>query len=197
MTGAKTYKQTRNERLATLKKVWSYLKEYRFRIALTLTFATLATLATLYIPLIIGRAIDCIVGPGQVDFVELLAAVEIMGCAAFVAFAQYFMTLNVNRIACGLLETFASTRLRKIEELPLSYLDARQYGETTVGHGRGRFYRRTAARVFAAFYRRRFDRRRFVLYDEYQRSDRAGRRGSHAGVPSRRGLYFKEIVRLL
>ncbi|MGI6400730.1 MAG: ABC transporter ATP-binding protein [Thermoguttaceae bacterium] len=132
MTGAKTYKQTRNERLATLKKVWSYLKEYRFRIALTLTFATLATLATLYIPLIIGRAIDCIVGPGQVDFRGVaFAAVEIMGCAAFVAFAQYFMTLNVNRIAYGVARDVRVDALRKIEELPLSYLDARQYGETT------------------------------------------------------------------
>ena len=122
----------RDVRRATLVKVWRLLRGRRTTLCASLALATAATLATLYIPRLIGRAVDCLVGPGQVDFQGARAAgVTIVGFAVFAALAQFVMTLVNNRAAFGIARDLRQRAFRKIEELPLSYLDGRRSGDVS------------------------------------------------------------------
>ena len=122
----------RDVRRATLVKVWRLLRGRRATLCASLALATAATLATLYIPRLIGRAVDCLVGPGQVDFQGARAAgVTIVGFAVFAALAQFVMTLVNNRAAFGIARDLRQRAFRKIEELPLSYLDGRRSGDVS------------------------------------------------------------------
>lgn len=86
--------------------------------------------ATLYVPILIGRAIDCIVAPGQVDFASIatqltaIAVITVLG-----ALAQWLMNLCNNRITYGVVQDMRCDAFRKIQILPLSYLDQHPVGE--------------------------------------------------------------------
>ncbi|MBR0225507.1 MAG: ABC transporter ATP-binding protein [Thermoguttaceae bacterium] len=122
----------RDARRATLVKVWRLLRGRRATLSASLALATAATLATLYIPRLIGRAVDCLVGPGQVDFQGARAAgLAIVGFAVFAALAQLVMTLANNRAAFGIARDLRQQAFRKLEELPLSYLDGRRSGDVS------------------------------------------------------------------
>ena len=122
----------RDVRRATLVKVWRLLHGRRATLCASLALATAATLATLYIPRLIGRAVDCLVGPGQVDFQGArTAGLTIVGFAVFAALAQLVMTLANNRAAFGIARDLRQRAFRKIEELPLSYLDGRRSGDVS------------------------------------------------------------------
>ena len=122
----------RAARRATLVKVWRLLRGRRATLSASLALATAATLATLYIPRLIGRAVDCLVGPGQVDFQGARAAgLAIVGFAVFAALAQLVMTLANNRAAFGIARDLRQQAFRKLEELPLSYLDGRRSGDVS------------------------------------------------------------------
>ena len=122
----------RDARRATLVKVWRLLRGRRATLCASLALATAATLATLYIPRLIGRAVDCLVGPGQVDFQGARAAgLAIVGFAVFAALAQLVMTLANNRAAFGIARDLRQQAFRKLEELPLSYLDGRRSGDVS------------------------------------------------------------------
>ena len=115
----------------TLRGVFSYLKKYAALLVPFFLLALLDVAGQLAVPLLIGYAIDCIVGAGQVDFSRLFTFfIEIGGCVAVSAAAQWAGSILSNRVAYHVLCDIRRDAFRKIERLPLSYLDARAYGET-------------------------------------------------------------------
>lgn len=116
---------------ATLKKILKYVKRYKYLIALSVISATLVVTSTLYVPIIIGDAIDLIVNKGNVDFVgitNLLFRVGII--VSITALLQWIMNTANNKITYNVVRDVRDEAFKKIEILPLKYIDSHAYGET-------------------------------------------------------------------
>ncbi len=115
---------------ATLKKALKYAKHRRLQILFAAIFAVISTASTLYIPILIGEAIDCIVGEGNVDFTALasyfLQIAVFTGCAAL---CQWLMNVSINSAAYGIVERIRKDAMHKIQHLPLSYIDTHPHGD--------------------------------------------------------------------
>ncbi len=114
----------------TLITVLHYLRAYRLSIALSGLLAAISVALTLYIPIVIGDAIDLIVDAGQVDFdgiLPLLGRVSV--CAIVIALAQWVMSIMNNKITFEVVRDTRSAAFRHMQSLPLSYLDTKPTGE--------------------------------------------------------------------
>lgn len=115
----------------TLRGIFRYLKPYSFYLVCTVLLAIVNVAGSLALPYLAGLGIDCIIGAGQVDFEQLFGIfIAIGGCVALAALAQWLMSLSNHRIAYHVLSDVRRDAFRKIEVLPLKYLDVRAYGET-------------------------------------------------------------------
>lgn len=115
---------------AALKKLLRYIKKYMPLAVLSLLFAAVAALLTLYVPILTGRAIDCIVTAGDVDFAGIFAVIRQMAAVVILtAAAQWFMNLCNNRITYQVVRDLRTDAFAKLETLPLKYLDAHSHGE--------------------------------------------------------------------
>ncbi len=114
----------------TLKKVLKYVKRHGFFMVLSILFAAATVALTLYTPILIGDAIDLIVGRGDVDFVQIGAILLKTGIIIGVtALLQWLMNTINNRITYHVVRDIRNEAFRKIEILPLSYIDANPYGD--------------------------------------------------------------------
>ena len=114
----------------TLKKVLKYVKRHGFFIVLSILFAAATVALTLYTPILIGDAIDLIVGKGNVDFVQIGAILLKTGIIiGITALLQWLMNTINNRITYHVVRDIRNEAFRKIEILPLSYIDANPYGD--------------------------------------------------------------------
>lgn len=114
----------------TLKKVLKYVKRHGFFMVLSILFAAATVALTLYTPILIGDAIDLIVGKGDVDFVQIGAILLKTGIIIGVtALLQWLMNTINNRITYHVVRDIRNEAFRKIEILPLSYIDANPYGD--------------------------------------------------------------------
>ncbi len=114
----------------TLKKVLRYIRPYWVLVGISILLAAVTVAATLYIPILTGDAVDLIVGPGQVDFQGIFAIlVEIGVVIGIAALAQWVMNLLNNRITYRVVRDIRNEAFRKIQILPLKYIDARPAGE--------------------------------------------------------------------
>ncbi|MBO4989001.1 MAG: ABC transporter ATP-binding protein [Clostridia bacterium] len=114
----------------TLSKVLRYVKKYSGLIVLSLLLAVVSVAFTLYIPLRIGDAIDCIVEAGKVDFDAIYPMLLQIGLlAAGVGLSQWLMNLTNNRITYLVVRDLRKDAIRKIQRLPLSYVDTHAYGD--------------------------------------------------------------------
>ncbi len=112
----------------TLKKVLQHLKKYRLLMLSTVILAVISVAATLYIPILIGDAIDLIVY-GQVDFAGITAlTLRVIVISVLVALSQWLMNVINNRMAYFVVRDIRDEAFAKIEILPLSYLDAHSQG---------------------------------------------------------------------
>ena len=115
----------RGKQKSTLGKVLRYIKRYWFYLALSLIFAAVTVTLTLYLPILIGRAVDMIVKAGEVDFDGIWKLLVQMGIMiGGTALAQWIMNICNNKITYYTEEAF-----RKIQILPLKYVDGHSYGE--------------------------------------------------------------------
>lgn len=115
---------------ATLKRLMKYLKHYWFFLIVSLLMALISVALTLYLPILIGDAIDLIVGPGQVDFPGIARLVGIMAvCIGITALAQWIMNACNNRMTYGIVRDVRRDAFDKIEKLPFQYLDTHTSGE--------------------------------------------------------------------
>ncbi len=114
----------------TLRKVMHYLKRYWFLMALSILFAGLTVATTLYIPILVGRAIDLIIGPGAVDFAGIVRILK-EGCVIILATAllQWLMNMINNKITYQVVRDVRNEAFEKIQALPLRYLDQHPSGE--------------------------------------------------------------------
>ncbi len=120
----------KNGQPATWQKVLHYIGAYKYLLALSILFAGLSVALTLYIPLLIGHAIDCILGPGQVDFAALSGImVKIAVAAVITALLQWLMNTVNNKITFEVVRDIRDEAFQKIEILPLRYIDSHAYGE--------------------------------------------------------------------
>lgn len=114
----------------TIKKVLDYIKKYKILVALSLIFAAVTVALTLYVPILTGRAVDFIIGKGNVDFDSLIKiAVEIVVIVAITAVLQWLMGICNNKITYGVVRDIRNEAFEKIERMPLSYIDTHEHGD--------------------------------------------------------------------
>lgn len=111
-------------------RVLRYLRPHAARILLSLALALVTVALTLYVPILVGRAVDGILGPGSVDFSRVSrAAAAIAVCTALTALAQWAMNILNNRVAYDTVRDIRRDAFAHLQTLPLSYLDKRPTGD--------------------------------------------------------------------
>lgn len=114
----------------TLKKVISYIDKYKYYLILSMFFAVITVSLTLYAPILVGRAIDCIVSSGNVDFAEITSILlRLVIVIAVTAIVQWLMNVCNNKIAYNVSRDLRQKAFVKIESLPCSYLDSHSKGD--------------------------------------------------------------------
>lgn len=114
----------------TLKKVWKYIDKYKYFLILSMIFAVITVSLTLYAPILVGRAIDCIVGAGNVDFSEIgRILIKLVIIILITAMVQWLMNVCNNKIAYNVSRDLRQRAFVKIENLPCSYLDSHAKGD--------------------------------------------------------------------
>ena len=118
------------KQMTTLKKVLHRIKPYTSGIVLSLCSAAVSVIMSLYIPVLIGRAIDCIVEAGRVDFARMGSLLtQVVLCALAAGLVQWGMREINNRITFQVTRDIRNEAFRHIQVLPLSYLDSHPQGE--------------------------------------------------------------------
>ena len=113
-----------------VKKVLQYLKKYIPLMVLSLLLAVGIVAFTLYVPILIGRAIDCIVY-GAVDLQTIASIlIQVVIIVALTALFQWLMNVINNKVTYQVVRDIRNEAFEKIQKLPLKYLDAHPYGET-------------------------------------------------------------------
>ena len=121
---------TNGKRKSTIKKVWHYLKNYRFLLILSILMAALTVAGTLYVPILVGDAIDFIIKKGQVNFAAIAKILE-KGATVilFTGITQWIMNICNNHITFHVTRDIRNEAMKKIEKLPLKYIDGHSYGD--------------------------------------------------------------------
>ena len=114
----------------TAARLRDYLKPHSFFVILSLVMAAVTVAGTLYLPILMGDAIDCIIGKGQVDFAAI-RRILLLGVAAAIVtgLAQWIMNICNNRITFHVTRDIRNHAIEKIEILPLKYVDGHSYGD--------------------------------------------------------------------
>ena len=122
-------KQTKSG--ATIRRVLGLIRPYRGQVVLTLFLAALTVFTTLLAPVLTGKAVDFIIGPGQVDFAGLLKlAIAILVTIFVTAASQWLMGVVNSRITFQVVRDIRVQAFAHLEILPLSYIDAHRPGDT-------------------------------------------------------------------
>lgn len=114
---------------STIAKVLTYIKQYRFLLLCSVLLAFASVLLSLYIPVVVGEAIDKIVGPGEVDRTILTLLVRIVVIAVFTAFCQWIMNTINNKITYQVVQDIRNEAFEKIQKIPLKYIDGQSHGD--------------------------------------------------------------------
>ncbi len=123
-------KNKRNSSGKTIRKVLFRIKKYWVFVAVSIIMATITVASTLYVPILIGKAIDCIVGAGDVNFTEIAGILVKVGVViGITALSQWFMNICNNKITFHVTRDIRDEAIEKIQHLPLKYIDGHSYGE--------------------------------------------------------------------
>lgn len=130
------WKMAENRRISkenqknTIKRVLQFIKPYRIYVYLSLFFAFLTVVTTLYAPIITGDAIDFIVDKGKVDFSGLKPLLfRFFMVIILTAVTQWIMSLCNNKITYRVVKDIRVQVFERLNHLPLKYIDNKQYGE--------------------------------------------------------------------
>lgn len=116
--------------METLKKVWQVIDAYRHLLIESIVLAGLSVALQLYVPVLFGRAIDGILGPGKVDFAQVgRYTSQIILLVVLSALFTWAMNLINNQLAFRTVRDIRSRAIRQIQQLPLSYLDSHSTGD--------------------------------------------------------------------
>ena len=117
-------------RRAVLARVLRYIRPHLGKLAVSLLLALVIVALTLYVPILVGRAIDCMIGAGQVDFISLRQIlISIAACIGATAIAQWLQSELNNRVAYDAVRDIRRDAFAHIQQLPLSYLDGHPTGD--------------------------------------------------------------------
>ena len=123
----------------TMKQMLGYVKKHSLFVILSVLFAAVSVALTLYVPILIGEAVDYILAPGHVDFEEILRILLKIGvCVGITGIAQWIMNICNNRITYHVVHDIRKDAFDKLQILPLKYID---------GHSRGEIVSRVIADV--------------------------------------------------
>ncbi len=115
----------------TIKRVLTFIKPYRIHVVLSFLFSFISAAVQLLIPIFCGNAIDGMIGAGNVDMAIVAKAISMIALAAVMgAIAQEIIALCNNRITFSVCRDLRDSISRKINRLPLSYLDSHATGDT-------------------------------------------------------------------
>ena len=123
-------KQKRKVNKGTLRRVLELIRPYAGLVVLTLVLAVVTVVTTLLAPVISGKAVDLIIGPGQVDFGGVgKLAIAMAGTVACTAVSQWLMNVVNNRITFHVVRDMRVRTFEQLEQLPLKYMDAHRPGD--------------------------------------------------------------------
>ena len=123
-------KKMNSEQTEVLKKVLRYMRRYWSYLAISILLAAITVASTLYIPLLTGDAVDCIVGKGHVDWAGVFAVLKQMAMVIGVtALAQWGMNICNNKLTYQIVRDIRNEAFAKLEILPLKYIDRKSSGE--------------------------------------------------------------------
>ena len=115
----------------TTLRVLKFVAKYRFSLAVSIICAILSSVLALYIPILTGNVIDAAVGKGQVDFDAVYSILARFGmCLVIIVPTQWIMALCNNRVAFGVVRELRMAAFKKLQKLPISYIDSTPRGDT-------------------------------------------------------------------
>ena len=120
----------KEKQIATIKRILTYIKQYRFWGAASLILAVVTVATTLYAPILVGDGVDLIVDQGLVDFPGLLVILEKVAVViAITGLSQWLMNHINNKITYRVVKDIRTKAFDRLEELPLSYVDSHRHGD--------------------------------------------------------------------
>ena len=123
-------KDNKSSSARTLKKVMLRIKRYWVYLIISILMAVITVASSLYAPILVGNAIDYIIGPGDVDFIGVRSVIMkfalVIVCTAV---SQWIMNICNNKIIYHVTRNIRDEAIEKLEHLPLSYIDSHSYGE--------------------------------------------------------------------
>ena len=120
----------KNKSMETLKRILDYIGQYRWGVIMSLILALITVALTLYVPILTGRAVDRIVGQGNVDFAGLTRILwKILGAVGLTAVSPWLMNHINNTITYRVVKDIRTRAFNHLETLPLSYIDAHPSGD--------------------------------------------------------------------
>ena len=115
---------------STIRKLLTYIKKYKIQILFSLAISAMSVWLSLYIPIIVANAIDYIVGKNQVDFTTISELIlQIVQIAIVVAILQWMINIINNKITFFVARDLRNDALKKLEKVPLKYIDTNQHGD--------------------------------------------------------------------
>jgi len=115
----------------TLKRILRYLGRRKLLVLLSVLLAGCSVALTLYLPTLFGDAIDLMTGEGSVDFPAIVALFITAGVVILLtALTNWLMNIINNRITYGVARDIRNHAMKKLQRLPLSYLDSHPEGDT-------------------------------------------------------------------
>ena len=115
---------------ATIKRVIQYIRPYRIQILVMLLLSVITVGFTLYTPILIGRGVDMILGPGEVFYDKLFRILlQLAGAVIGTAVSQWLMNLFTNRITYRVVQDIRGQAFAHLQKVPISYMDANQPGD--------------------------------------------------------------------
>ena len=113
-----------------LKKVLDHIGKYKIFLLLSIVLAAISVILTLYIPILTGQAVDCILGPGAVDFDGIWAILKEMTVIIIITAAvQWLMNTCNNKIAYQVVRDVRDEAFKKLQILPFKYIDGHSHGD--------------------------------------------------------------------
>ena len=126
----KDNKDRKKAQKGTLLKVLKRIKKYSGFLILSILMAAVTVASTLYVPILVGRGIDYIVGPDNVDFAGISRILVSIGViVAITALSQWIMNICNNKITYHVTRDIRDEAMEKIQKLPLRYIDGQSYGD--------------------------------------------------------------------
>ncbi len=115
---------------ATIQMLWAYLNKYHIFIVISLLAAVITVASTLYVPVLVGNAIDYIIGAGNVHFTKIMSIlIQVAVMIGITGLFQWIMNICNNKITYHITRDIRSEAIEKIERLPLKYIDGHSHGD--------------------------------------------------------------------